>query len=363
MSRTMKRLLVFAAAFVTLAFLVILINQVLQLSEFAARFHPVMGDAVFWGLIFIFGICLAVPVLLFLRLPRTLAPPEEGDEEALDEYLPRLMERLSRNPRLKGAELSSLEELEAALETLDTAAEESIRAAGSRAFLITAVSQSGALDGLMILGLQSRLVWEVAHVYAQRPTLRDMLFLYSNVVTTAFLATELDEAELSEAFQPVLSSVLGSAASAVPGLQVASSIFVNSVMTGTANAFLTLRVGVIAQGYSRALVRPERRTLRRTAIVRAAGMLGGIATDGAKKISGAIARASGKSITSAISGVGGGIKAAGSGFAGWFTKGGVEETGSGTGERSAGDEGGGKAKGGADAKWGGKEDEPPGEGR
>jgi len=337
MSQTMKRLLLFAAAFVTLAFLVILINQVLQLSEFAGRFHPVMGDAVFWGFIFVFGICLAVPVLLFFRLPRTLVPPEEGDEEAIREYLPRLSERLSRNPRLQGMSLSTRDDIEAALQILDTAADESIRAAGGRAFLITAVSQSGALDGVMILGLQSRLVWEVAHVYAQRPTLRDMLFLYSNVVTTAFLAMELDEAELSETFQPVLSSVLGSAASAVPGLQVASSVFVNSVMTGTANAFLTLRVGIIAQGYSRALVRPERRTLRRTAIVQAAGMLGGIATEGAKKISKAIARASGKSITGAISGVGGGIRAAGSGFAGWFTKGGGEE------------------------KEGGKEGESPGE--
>lgn len=331
MSKIMKRLLLFGAVFVTLALLVILINQVLQLAEFAGRFHPVMGDAVFWGLIFIFGICLAVPVLLFFRLPRTLVPPEEGDEEALRAYRLRLRERLSRNPLLQGVDVSTGESVEAALETLDDAAGESIRAAGSRAFLITAVSQSGALDGLMILGLQSRLVWDVAHVYAQRPTVRDMLLLYSNVVTTAFLATELDEAELSEAFQPVLSSVLGSAASAVPGLQVASSVFVNSVMTGTANAFLTLRVGIIAQEYSRALVRPKRRTLRRTAIVRAAGMLGGIATDGAKKVSGAIARASGKSIASAITGVGGGIKAAGDAVARRFSKG-EEDAGEPTGE-------------------------------
>ncbi|NIP57058.1 MAG: DUF697 domain-containing protein, partial [Gemmatimonadetes bacterium] len=163
------------------------------------------------------------------------------------------------------------EEIEAALAALDDDAARAIKAAGSRAFLVTAVSQSGALDALVMLGLQSRLVWEVAHVYAQRPTLRDMAYLYANVLGTTFLATELDEAELSEAIQPVLSSVLGSAASAVPGLQVASAVFVNSVTSGTANAFLTLRVGIIAQEYSRALVRPERSTLRRSAIARAAG--------------------------------------------------------------------------------------------
>lgn len=303
MTKTLKRILVSGALLLSLSFLVILVNQTLQLADFAARFHPVAGEAVFWGLVFLFVIALAVPVFLVLRLPSPLVPPATDEGDAFERHLQRLAERLSRNPRI-GAPVTDRDDIEKALQDLDTDARTSIRAAGSRAFFVTAVSQSGALDALVVLGLQSRLVWEVAHVYAQRPTLRDMVYLYSNVLGTAFLATELDEAELSEAVQPVISSVLGSAASAVPGVQLASSIFVNSVMSGSANAFLTLRVGIIAQQYSRALVRPERSSVRRAAVTQAAGMLGAIATEGGKKVWATIMRASGRSISGAVSGVG-----------------------------------------------------------
>lgn len=311
MSTTLKRILFFSALLISVSFLVILINQTLQLTEFATRLHPMAGEGVFWGLIFIYGLCLSVPIVLFLRLPSPLIPPASEEGEEFEEHLDLLARRLSRNPRVSHAQIENREEIEEALEALDIEARRSIESAGSRAFLVTAVSQSGALDALVILGLQSKLVWEVAHVYAQRPTLRDMAYLYTNVLGTAFLATELDEAELSEAVQPVLSSVLGSAASVVPGLQVASTVFVNSVMSGTANAFLTLRVGVIAQQYSRALVQPERSTLRRAAVAQAAGMLGSIVTEGAKRVSTSIARASGQKLSGAISGVTERFRAAG----------------------------------------------------
>jgi hypothetical protein len=58
-------------------------------------------------------------------------------------------------------------------------------------------------------------------------------------------------------------------------------LLVNSVVTGTANAFLTLRVGIIAKRYCGALVMPERRVLRRLAVSQAAQMLATIARDGA----------------------------------------------------------------------------------
>ena len=137
----------------------------------------------------------------------------------------------------------------------------------------------------------------MAHVYSQRPSLRDLSYLYANVVGTAFVAGEIDDAELSEQIQPVLSSVLGSAASAVPGLQTASTIFLNSVVSGTANAFLTLRVGLIAEQYCRPLVRPTRKTLRQRAVTRSAGMLGSIVAAGTSRVGTAVVRASGRTVS------------------------------------------------------------------
>jgi hypothetical protein len=132
------------------------------------------------------------------------------------------------------------------------------------------------------------MVWRIAHLYHQRPTVRDMTRLYANVAATAFAAGAIDEIDLNEQVQPILGSTLGSAAGAIPGLQVAAAVLVNSVMSGTANAYLTLRVGLIAKRYCGAIVVQPKPALRRAASAEAAAMLGGIVAAGTATISGAI---------------------------------------------------------------------------
>jgi hypothetical protein len=304
----LRTTLLWFAAFLTLALGIVLTNQILQLSEFAANVHPTFGQAVFWALVFVLAFSFGVPLLLFLRLPRALKPPAADEGPEFEAHLDDLRKRLGKNPRLKGVALASREELEAALRMLDAEATERARAAGSRAFITTAISQNGALDALVVLGLQARLIWDIARIYSQRPSLGEMTYLYSNVMATAFITSEIDDAEVAEAMEPALSAVLGSAAGLVPGLQVASGIFVNSVLSGTANAFMTLRVGVIAMEYSRAWVRPNRRTLRKAAIIQAGGLLGGIVVSGAAKVSSALGRGLGKAATGAFTGTGKAVK-------------------------------------------------------
>ena len=198
--------------------------------------------------------------------------------------------------RQRAPSLESEEDIDAALRRLDEAADEIIRRAAARVFLTTAVSQNGSLDALFVLGVQSRLVWDVARVYRQRPSLRDMGWLYANVAATAFVAGEIEDLDLAEQLQPVIQNALGGVAGAVPGLQVASSILAASIVSGTANAFLTLRVGIVARRYCGAVTRPEAREVRRTAFTEAAAMLTGIAATGAKRVVGAVARASGRTV-------------------------------------------------------------------
>src|SRR5690606_39820677 len=100
-----------------------------------------------------------------------------------------------------GRALGAREELEAALAELDAVATDRIRKAASCAFLTTAVSQNGALDALVVLGIQARLTWDVAVGYAQRPHYRETAYLYSNVLTTAYIAGELEDAEVAGAME------------------------------------------------------------------------------------------------------------------------------------------------------------------
>ncbi len=308
--RTARRIVFFLVAFGVLFGLVVLINQTLQLSDLAERVHPVAGDAVFWGLVFLYLVCAGVPLAIFLRLPKRLMPPSSEEDPAFGAHLEKLAARLQANPLVAADSVVSRADVEAALGELDEKADEVVKAAGTRIFLTTAISQNGSLDALLVLGLQTKLIWDVARVYSQRPSLRDMTILYANVIATAYVAGEIDEADLTEQVQPVLSSVLGTAVSAVPGLQVASAVFVNSMMSGTANAFLTLRVGLIAEEYCRALVRPEKRSLRRSAVARAAAMLGSIAAGGAAKVAAAVTKATGRTVSGALGGVGRKVKKA-----------------------------------------------------
>jgi hypothetical protein len=322
MRATARRILLLLGLFFMVAFVVFLINQTAQLVALAARASPVLGQATFWLLIFVYAACLLVPAWLLLRLPRPIAPPDSDDAAAIEEHVARLAARLRKNEHVAGRALATRADVEAAIAVLDERANEMTRVTASQVFLTTAISQNGSLDAIVVLAAQSRLILRVARTYWQRPTLRDLLSLYGNVAATALITSELDDIDLSQQIQPVLSSLLGSAAGAVPGLQVASTLLVNSVMTGSANAFLTLRIGIITRRYCGAVVRPPRGMLRRYAALQATQMLGGIALDGATSVSSAVVRASKRAIGDTVSGMGAAVKRAGSAVIDRFRPGG-----------------------------------------
>lgn len=287
MHKPLRTAALLLSLFLVAAFAVFLVTQTVQVVGLADRVHPVLGTGVLWGLLLLYAVCALVPLVVMLRLPKPLRPPASEASPEFPAHLRALGLRLQGNPLLRGRALSSREDIEAALRVLDERADEIIRGTGSQVFITTAVSQNGSLDGLMVLLAQTRMLGQIARVYYQRPTVRELAFLYGNVASTALVATQLDDLDLTEQVQPLVSGVLGSAAGSVPGLQAASSLLVNSIVTGTANAFLTLRVGIIAKRYCGALVLPERRALRRLAVSQAAQMLGTIVRDGARRVGGA----------------------------------------------------------------------------
>jgi hypothetical protein len=178
------------------------------------------------------------------------------------------------------------------LSILGKKSDEIIRQTASTVFISTAISQSGRLDAFLVLSAQSRMIWRIARLYYQRPTLRDLIQLYANVAGTVFLSSELEDVDISEQVEPILSSTLGALAVSIPGVQLAASLLVNSVFTGATNAFLTLRVGIIARRYCGSLAIAEKRTLRRTASGEAAKLLGSIVKEGTTKLSKALWKAS-----------------------------------------------------------------------
>lgn len=292
MNQPLKKIVLFAGALIIFFFILFMVNQTAQVVQLAGKVSPSFGNFVFWALLLLYAILLFTPVFLFLTLPKSLAPPGSEDTPEFISYLAVLKKRLASNPHVKGLELSDRQQVQEALSVLGKISDEIIRQTASTVFISTAISQSGRLDAFLVLSAQSRMIWRIARLYYQRPTLRDLFQLYANVAGTVFLASEIEDVDISEQVEPVLSSTLGALAVAIPGVQLAASLLVNSVLTGTANAFLTLRVGIIARRYCGSLVIAEKRTLRRTASAEAAKLLGSIVKQGTTTLSKALWKAS-----------------------------------------------------------------------
>lgn len=277
MSATVKKIFMLIASFITILFFVFLFNQTVQVVNSARAFNAMFGVAVMWGLVFSYCIFLVTPAVLWFRLPKRILPPLVAEGPEYEWFMATFKKRLSRNPRLRGRSVESPSDIEAAIQILDKHADDAVVSAASAVFLSTAVLQSGRLDMLVVLAAQTRLIWKVALVYYQRPSLRDFAQLYANVASTAFIAAGVEDIDVDV----LMSTIFGSTLAAIPGMHLLAS----SVLTGSANAFLTLRVGMITKEYCRCTTRVERSRVRRVATLQAAKLLGGIVKNGTVKLS------------------------------------------------------------------------------
>jgi hypothetical protein len=288
MTRTIRNLALFGCTIIVLSFGIFVINQTAQVVQLASAYHPTAGKVALFGLMGTYGVLVAIPLVMVLRLPRPLAPPSSREGPEYRAHLDRLRGRLKINARHEVESLEDEAGIEEAIRRLDEEAVRVIKAAASQVFLSTAVSQSGRLDTILVFSMQTRMVWQIAHLYYQRPTLRDMARLYANVAATSFVAGELQDVDLSNQVEPVFSAVIGSLGGAVPGFHVVASILANSILSGAADAFLTLRVGMIAKRYCGALVVEQPGALRRKASAEAAQHLGAIVAEGSSRVTKAL---------------------------------------------------------------------------
>jgi hypothetical protein len=292
LKKTLRLILLCVSIFIIFTFGIFVFNQSVQIIQFAENLHPFLASVLAWFLVSVYLILILLPVSLYLRLPKTLIPPKNINSEDYILFLEKLAKRLKVNSYLKGQEIESRQDIEAALKILDGRARDIAKKHATIIFITTAISQSGRLDAFTVLFTQIRMVWQIAHVYYQRPTIREMTHLYSNVAATAFIASELNEMDISQQIEPIVSSVLGaSVTGSIPGVNLVAGIITNSLITGSANAFLTLRVGIITQKYCGSLLKEERGLIRKSATLEAARLLSIIVMNSAGNITRSIVNA------------------------------------------------------------------------
>ncbi len=277
MTKTIKRIALLLSLFLLVVFAVFVFNQTVQIIQSARAVNVSFGNVVMYGLLSLYGILLLAPIVLWFKVPKRRLPPSVAEGPEYERFMDDFRMRLSRNARLQACALNSADEINAAIRILDRHTDDVVVSTASAVFLSTAVLQSGRLDALVVFAAQTRLIWRVAHVYYQRPSLRDFVQLYANVASTAFIAAGIEDVDVDV----LVSTVFGSTVAAIPGMH----LLAEAVLSGSANAFLTLRVGMITKEYCRCTTRVEKSGLRRAATLQAAKLLGNIVKEGTVKLS------------------------------------------------------------------------------
>lgn len=282
----MRRIITFLSAFLIIAFVVVIVRETAAVVALARDVHPLLGQIALWGLLSVYAVCLGVPLVLFLRLPRSLIPPSSETDPAFPRHLEHLARRLSTNRNLGGLAVTpDRASIQTALDQLTKLADAEIRKEASLVFVSTAVSQSGRLDGLFVLVAQARLIWKVAHIYRQRPSASEMIRLYGAVAVTVFAAESLEDLELSEMIEPLVVPMLEAASvGATVVLAPVATVVADALLQGTVNSLLTFRVGCIAKRYSAGMPVPSPKAVRMAATREAAVMLGGVAGELSKTV-------------------------------------------------------------------------------
>jgi hypothetical protein len=281
--------------------LVGLLGSALLLFREASAVHPVLGWLVAALIAAGLALLIVIPVIQLFRFPGALVRPRKSEGRAWERFVRRYGRRLANNSLLRteydgfsdlaraqgkdaGCSLERVEaEVDRAIRFLDAKAEEVITRYAATVFTTTAVSQSGRLDTAIVFSAQLRMIKEVAQVYYQRPQPRELWSLYANVGAAGFLAGEIQDSELL--------AVLGAPVTAgitnfipVVGSGPLVSLLVNSLLDGSANAFLTLRIGVLARRYCGLRPDNDRRVLARSAALESAGLLGAVVSRGAGRV-------------------------------------------------------------------------------
>ncbi|MEZ7196986.1 DUF697 domain-containing protein [Pseudodesulfovibrio karagichevae] len=274
MSKQMKNFLTIAGIIILGSFFVFLYNCIAGLADFAGRINPALAPWVFWGLLAVVLASLAWWGSLALVRPKPLLVHADPTPEEMDAFRRELVKRLSRNRVLKdsGVDVRDESGLELGLEVLRKRADEEIRSTAKRVFIGSAVSQNGRLDSLVVLFLISRLAWRISKLYAQRPHYRELVNLYVNIAATSFLAGSIEEFGIEEYVHELMGPlVAGSALGVMPGAEAVASTVTSSILSGSTNALLAMRCGIVARNYM-SLDLDRRGAMRRSATLEAARM-------------------------------------------------------------------------------------------
>ncbi|TDT72473.1 uncharacterized protein DUF697 [Hypnocyclicus thermotrophus] len=225
------------------------------------------GYYVIWSIYIIIFISMIYPIIKLFLLQKSLkrpyiysSPDEKRDfyykykKRILKEYKKRLkknymQEYINRNLIKSLENANSINGIKTILreieKTTDKKCDKLIKDYAKSIFVSTAISQNGTLDAIFILKLQVELIWKIAHLYNQRPKLKEILNIYISVLANVLAASAFSDITITELVDSFLKQFLSS----FPIISKIGGKITDSIFDGTCNALLSLRVGYLTKEY------------------------------------------------------------------------------------------------------------------
>ncbi len=305
----LKKILKIGVLFFLTLFLVIIVGQILTIYSYLAVINKLFALIVTIGLsVMLFGF-LFFFMFGIIKYPKVLEPPSK-DDEMYDDFLEKKLKKLRKNKYLKKIEYSFVggnaeEKISNAYDELKKEGDRIMKLDANAIFLTTAISQNGVLDGITVLFSLMKTIYKLATLYENRPNYARLLYLYANVATVVLVARSIEDMDLiEEQLEPILTSIFGGTIlSAIPGGVTISSFIVNSIVEGSVNALLSLRVSCISQRYLMMIEPMTKKEIRKRASMEAAGNLGYIIKDNAVFVVKSITNATKNATKSKISSI------------------------------------------------------------
>jgi hypothetical protein len=279
--RTLKFLVIPIMLLFLLGFVLFLIAQIANLVYLADRYDPLYGDIVLYGLVGLIVGLLSVPLYTYLTLPKAQLPPQTEDPEVIATYRASLVRRYQKNKLLRREKVvvETEKDIPEAVSMLNRHADRVIQYNTVRTFAGTAISQNGMFDSMIVLYFSMNTVYRVSRVYWQRTSLRQLINLYSQigliVIGAKLLEDNLDQ-YLEENIQEFIDELAnqGAETTASMGARATKIIpgfgnVVESIVQGTFNGLMVLRIGLITQKYCGATHAINRKAIRRESFIEA----------------------------------------------------------------------------------------------
>ncbi len=238
---------------VLLLFFLILVSSILSLGERLALIHDYVSYA-------FYALCILLVYFLILNPIRIIVfSPAFNIETVLDKPSRKRYKtyKLVKKNLIKQEDISkrekealkaakTKEELQITLNeifnsTLKKKINKLIFDHAKTVFISTAISQNGRMDLIASFVVNLRLIKEIVKTCGFRPNFKNLSKLVLNVFSTALIAEGLENIDFSELLPANAQSFIKN----IPFGKVVTE----SLVQGTSNAILTLRVGIITRKY------------------------------------------------------------------------------------------------------------------